>query len=331
MKAICSFSGGLDSMLAAKIILNEGIEVEGVYFRTGFGGCGEKESALPVKKRAESIGIKLTVADVGQDLLKIIRSPRFGFGRNMNPCMDCHALFFKKCAEYMKKLGGSFVITGEVLGERPMSQRKRAMREIDEFTGLGGLVLRPLSAKLLEETVPEKKKWVKREKLFGISGRSRKPQRMLAEKLGIGSYPNSAGGCLLTQKDFSRKLKDLMENKTKITVGDISALRSGRHFRLSGGAKFVAGRDKKENSNILENASKGDVCFMTVDIPGPAGVLSGKAGKSDKKAAADIIAAYSDAYEGDIVKMRERKGGRGAWRELHVEAGPKRKVRQFLV
>jgi tRNA-uridine 2-sulfurtransferase len=331
MKAICSFSGGLDSMLAAKIILNEGIEVEGVYFRTGFGGCGERENTLPVKKRAESIGMKLTVADVGRDLLKIIRSPRFGFGKNMNPCMDCHALFFKKCAEYMKKLGGSFIITGEVLGERPMSQRKRAMREIDEFTGLGGLVLRPLSAKLLEETVPEKKKWVNREKLFGISGRSRKPQRALAEKLGIGSYPNSAGGCLLTQKDFSMKLKDLMENKAKITVGDIAALRSGRHFRLPGGAKFVTGRDEKENLRILKKASKGDMCFMTIDVPGPAGVLSGTIGENDKGIASSIIAAYSDVPEGDEIRMRMRKGPDGAWREIRGRAIPKKKVREFLV
>jgi tRNA-uridine 2-sulfurtransferase len=249
----------------------------------------------------------------------------------MNPCIDCHSLFFKKCAEYMKKLGASFIITGEVVGERPMSQRKWAMLEIDKFTGLKGLILRPLSAKILDETIPEKNGWVDREKLFAISGRSRKPQRMLAEKLGIRSYPNAAGGCLLTEKDFSRRIKDLMAHKKKITVKDVADLRSGRHFRLPEGAKLVLGRDEKENMKLLKKALSGEICFMTIDVPGPVGVLSGRITKDDQLAAAGVIGAYSDADAGDEIKMKKRKGPSGEWKELTVKAPHKREVSGLIV
>lgn len=331
MKAICSFSGGLDSMLASRIMLDQGIGVEGLYFRTGFGGCGEEENVVPVKKRAEALGMKLTVADVGKDLMDIVSSPRFGFGRNLNPCIDCHALFFRKCAEYMKKRKASFIVTGEVVGERPMSQRKSAILDIDKFTGLEGLILRPLSAKLLDPTIPEKKGWVDREKLHAISGRSRRPQRMLAEKFGIKSYPNAAGGCLLTEKEFSRKLRDLMEYNSRIGDGDIVSLRSGRHFRLTGGSKLIIGRDEKENMSFLEKVSPTDICFMTVDVPGPVGLLTGKDRTSDRHIAASIIAAYSDAEEGDTIEMKVKTGGSGTWRRIFVVAPSKRSVNEFLV
>lgn len=318
-------------MLASKIMLEQGIEVEAVYFKTGFGGCGEEENVAPVMKRAEALGMRFTVVDVGRDLMDIVSSPRFGFGKNMNPCIDCHSLFFTKCAEHMKKRGASFIVTGEVVGERPMSQRKWAMLEIDKFTGLRGLILRPLSARLLDVTIPETKGWVDREKLFGISGRSRRPQRMLAEKFGIKSYPNAAGGCLLTEKDFSRKLKDFMGYKTRLSVRDIVSLRSGRHFRLPGGSKFVIGRDEKENMRFLERVSAKEICFMTVDVPGPVGVLSGKIAASDKSLAASIIAAYSDANETDKIEMRVKRGGSGVWRKIYVAAPSKKAVNEFLV
>ena len=331
MKAICSFSGGLDSILAVKLMTEQGIKVEGLYFKTGFGGCGDSEDMTPIKERADKLGISLKVVDVGEDLIKIINKPKFGFGRNMNPCIDCHSLFFKKCGEYMKSLGCSFIVTGEVVGERPMSQRKWAMSQIDKECKLGGLILRPLSARLLKETIPEKEGWVDRTKLLNINGRSRKPQRELAEKYKIKSYPNAAGGCLLTEKDFSRKLKDLMSNKSKIGVRDITDLRSGRHFRLPGGAKFVMGRDEKENIKLLKKASSWEVCFMTIDVPGPVGVLSGKIVKEDELLAASIIGAYSAADVGDNVRMKKRKGPSGEWKEFFSEALQKREAGEFLV
>ena len=331
MKAICSFSGGLDSMLAVKLMLEQGIEVEGIYFRTGFGGCGDNEDLSLVKERAKDLDITLRVVDVSEELIKIIRKPKFGFGKNMNPCIDCHSLFFKKCGEYMRKLGCSFIATGEVLGERPMSQRKMALQQIDNESGLKGFILRPLSAKRLAETIPEKKGWVDRKKLLDISGRSRKIQRSLAEKYALTSFPNAAGGCLLTEKDFSRKLRDLMKYSPGITTKDISDLRSGRHFRLSDDVKFIIGRNEEENIRLLDKASSKESCFMTVDVPGPAGVIIGKMGKNEKLLASSIIAAYSDAHNGDEIKMKIRNGRSGEWREILVIVPPKKDMEKFLI
>ena len=331
MKAICSFSGGLDSILAVKLMTEQGIGVEGLYFKTGFGGCGDSEDPGPIKDRADKLGINLTVIDVGEELIKIIKNPKFGFGRNMNPCIDCHSLFFKKCGEYMKRLGCSFIVTGEVVGERPMSQRKWAMRQIDEESELGGLILRPLSAKILDITIPEKEGWVDRTKLLGINGRSRKPQRELAEKYKIGSYPNAAGGCLLTDRDFSKKLKDLMNHKSGVDVQDIASLRLGRHFRFSETVKFVIGRDEKENIKLMERASSKDVCFITVEVPGPVGVLSGRVTKKDELLAASIIAAYSDTDVGDEIEMNMRKSKSEDWHGMWVPTPSKNDVSRFLI
>jgi tRNA-uridine 2-sulfurtransferase len=331
IKAVCAFSGGLDSMLAAKIVAGEGVDVEGLYFKTGFGGCGEEKQDHSLEERAKQAGIRLEVVDVSRELLEIVRSPRFGYGKNMNPCMDCHALFFMKCAEHMKKTGGSFIVTGEVVGERPMSQRKWAMRQIDRFTALEGLILRPLSAKLLDKTLPEEKGWVKRENLFDISGRSRKPQMALARRFGITSYPNAAGGCLLTDREFSRKLMDLMDHEPEAGVRDVAALRMGRHFRLPNGAKFVIGRDEKENEKLLGGVSSDGTCFMTVEVPGPVGVLSGKSGEDTEKLAASIVAAYSDASVGDEIEMNIGKGASRVWRRTLVGVPSKKDIVRFLV
>lgn len=331
MKAVCSFSGGLDSMLAAKIMVEEGIEVEALYFKTGFGGCGEIENALPVRQRAESLGVKMTVVDVSAELLKIISAPQYGFGKNMNPCMDCHALFFRKCYEYMEKLGASFIVTGEVVGERPMSQRKWAMMEIDRFTGLEGLILRPLSARIMPPTIPEKKGWVNRENLFAISGRSRKPQRLLAQRFGIKSYPNAAGGCLLTEKDFSRKLKDIMEHRSVLTERDIALLRTGRHFRLSPEAKLVIGRDERENERLLKLAARDDIRFATVDVPGPVGVLTGGASERDQQTAASVISSYSDAEHPEEVLVAREYGVSGKKEQSLVKSCPRKKFKKHLI
>jgi tRNA-uridine 2-sulfurtransferase len=331
MKAICSFSGGLDSILAVRIIQEQGIEVEAVHFDNGFGGCGERDNEKnPVKYRADRLGIKLTGIDVGSELLRILKAPRFGFGRNMNPCMDCHLLFFKRCGEYMKEAGASFIVTGEVLGERPMSQRRWAIDQIDQNSGLEGLILRPLCARLMKPTIPEEKGWVDRHKLYAISGRSRQPQMELAAKFGIDFYPNAAGGCLLTEKEFSDKMRDLMEHKDDFDIDDVSFLKIGRHFRVSMDAKLILGRDEKENKLLLDKAS-GEICFITVDVPGPVGVLRGNTSKRDEELALRIISAYSNIPSGEQMKVSRMAEPGAKGETLNVRAVPKRDIRKYSI
>ena len=304
MKAICSFSGGLDSILAIRLMKEQGIEVEAVHFNNGFGGCGEiKTGKSSIKERAEKLGVKLTVMDVGEELIKIIKDPKHGFGKNMNPCIDCHLFFFKKCGEYMKKVGASFVITGEVLGERPMSQRRGAINLIERESGLKGLIVRPLSGKHMPVTIPEKEGWIDRKKLLDIKGRSRKKQLELAAKYGIDFYPNPGGGCQLTYSGFSRKVKDLVDNKPDFNMDDVRLLNFGRHFRLSKDAKLAVGKDEKDNNWLIEFSKKGDTYFDAPEVPGPIGVARGKLRKEDIDIVAKIIAWYSDAEEGEKLKV----------------------------
>lgn len=215
MKAIALLSGGLDSTMAIKVLLNQGIEVEAINFTTLFCRCTAKgSSCLASQKAAQMLGIGLRVFNVSSEFLEVVRHPKYGYGRNVNPCLDCRILMFKKARDYMTQNGASFIVTGEVVGERPMSQRKEAMGIIERESGLQGLIVRPLSAKVLPVSMPEKKGWVNREKLLAITGRSRKPQMRLASEYGIVDYPCPAGGCLLTDPGFAAR----SENKGELMV-----------------------------------------------------------------------------------------------------------------
>ncbi|MBC7106165.1 MAG: tRNA 4-thiouridine(8) synthase ThiI, partial [Firmicutes bacterium] len=238
MKALALLSGGLDSMLAAKLIQEQGIEVIGVAFTSPFFG---PEKA---RRAAEWLGIPLHVIDITEDLIPILIRPKYGYGRNMNPCIDCHTLMVRKAGELMEELGASFIVTGEVLGERPKSQNAAALRIVARDSGMEGYLLRPLSAKLLPPTVPEEKGWVDRERLMGIQGRSRKPQMALAEKYGLKEYPSPAGGCLLTDPGLSRRLKGLLAEKPVPEPKDLELLKYGRHFKSPEGARIVVARTK---------------------------------------------------------------------------------------
>jgi len=294
MKAIALLSGGLDSTLAIKVVLDHGIEVEAVNFVTPFcqcsrkSGCGEHEA----KKVTDRFGIKLKMFNPSTEYLQMLKSPKHGYGKNINPCIDCRILMNKKTKEYMGKIGASFVITGEVLGQRPMSQHKAALKIIEKESGLEGLILRPLSAKLLPLTIPEEKGWINRENLLEISGRSRKPQIALANDYKIGDYPCPAGGCLLTDPGFARRMKDLM-NHSEITLNEIELLKTGRHFRLSPSYKLVVGRDKEENEKLLRLARKDDICFEPEELPGPTGIGRGICDKEMETLSARIIAHYT--------------------------------------
>src|SRR5512136_2744193 len=244
IKAVSMLSGGLDSILATKLILDQQIDVEAVNFSGFFCSCKREGSAAV--DAAKMLSVPLKVVRVGVEYLRMVRKPKYGYGKNMNPCIDCKIFMLREAKKYAKTVGASFVFTGEVLDERPMSQHYKALRTIEEESGLKGRLLRPLSAKILPQTVVEKKGLVDREKMMEIRGRSRKPQMRLAEKFGIKTYPSPAGGCLLTEKEFSTKMRDIFTHKKRCSMADVTFLKLGRHFRC-GRSKMIIGRNETEN------------------------------------------------------------------------------------
>jgi tRNA U34 2-thiouridine synthase MnmA/TrmU len=308
MKAIALLSGGLDSTLAARLVLDQGIELEALNFMTVFCTCTNKgATCLASQKAVETLGIPLRVFNVSEEYLNVVRNPKHGYGSNMNPCIDCRIFMLKKAKAYMEESGGSFIVTGEVLGQRPMSQRRDAMRLIEKEAGLEGLILRPLSAQFLPVTLPEREGWVDREKLLNIQGRSRKPQMKLAEQFNIRDYPCPAGGCLLTDPGFARRIRDLMEHQYDFCLNDVHLLKFGRHFRLSPKVKLVVGRNEEENQKIETFSQAGDVLLKTVRYPGPVSLLRGEADETERERAASITARYSKAKGMEKVEVNYRK------------------------
>jgi len=298
IKAISLLSGGLDSILATELIRRQGIEVVAFNVKTPF--CiPKKDGSSEATQAADQLKIPLKIVFTDKDYIKMLRNPKYGYGRNMNPCIDCKIFMIKKAKKYAKEIDADFLFTGEVLGERPKSQHSPALRSIEQDSGLKGKLLRPLSAKLLPETFAEKKGLVDRSKLLSIQGRSRKPQFQLAKEYGISSYPSPAGGCLLTCEEYSKKLRDLFENKSRISVSDITLLRLGRHFRL-GKNKIIAGRNEAENKLLTQQKSANDFYFELSDIVGPVTLLQGPKTKVAIEAAAKVTAFYSDAKQGEV-------------------------------
>lgn len=296
MKAIALLSGGLDSTLAAKIIKNLGVELVALNTWTPFCLCDHRSSSgcfHGAAHTAGELGLKLISVNVTDEFLQILKKPKHGYGSNMNPCIDCRILLFKKAKETMQKESASFVITGEVLGQRPMSQRKNTMRLIEKEAGLEGLVLRPLSAKILEPTVPEREGWVARDNLLALSGRGRREQMNLAQGLGINDYPCPSGGCLLTDPEFSRRIKDLMKFG-ELNLDEIQLLKLGRHFRLSDTAKLIVGRNEKENTQLLNLVKADDYVFMPKEIAGPAALGRGIFNGELIKVSCGITSRYCD-------------------------------------
>jgi len=285
-------SGGLDSQLAARVLLEQGIEVEAVHFVGVFHAGKFDERDSHVCRFTDQFGIKLTTLRIGDDFIEILKTPDHGYGSNLNPCVDCRIYTLKKAKDHMDKSGASFIATGEVMGQRPMSQRKDMLGLVEKKSGLEGLLLRPLCAKLLKPTTPEEKGWVDREKLFDISGRSRKPQIALAKKFGIEDYPSPAGGCLLTDPQFAVRLRDILEHEG-LTMDAIELLKVGRHFRLSDNTKAVVGRNRDDNSRIMELVKADDIILKLKDIPGPFTVLKGSPGDKEVETAGSITARYS--------------------------------------
>ena len=280
--AIALYSGGLDSALAILLILRQNIKVTALSFLTDFGcdisdssGCGSDPYAA-----AEKFGFDVKLMHLGQEFIDIVKSPKHGYGKNMNPCIDCRILMLREAAVLMKTVGADFIITGEVVGQRPKSQHRPTLRLIDRESGLEGFLVRPLSAKLLPETVPEQNGLVDRNQLEGISGRSRKRQLELAREFGLEDYSSPAGGCLLTDVNYSKRLKDLLAHNQNPDSNDIILLRYGRHFRLDSQTRLIVGRDETDNDHIRRQVRPEYITLEALGVGSPLALCSTHFGSS---------------------------------------------------
>lgn len=321
-KAVALISGGLDSLLAAKVIMDQGIHVEGINFYTGF--CVEghthairkKDKAKPKRNNAlwsaEQLGIPLHIIDVIEPYKKVLINPSHGYGANMNPCLDCKSFMVGQAVEWIKKNDFDFIITGEVIGQRPMSQRRDTMPVIAQESGALDLLLRPLCAKLLPPTLPEKEGWVDREQLLDFNGRTRKPQIALAAKLGFQDFAQPAGGCcFLTDKNYSDRLVDLWQarDSKEYELDDVMLLKIGRHIRPKPHFKLIIGREEGENK-FLEGYRKQFVHLYTTSANGPLVLIEGHVDERDLQLAAEITARYSQGrLEARVtVEAKDRTG-----------------------
>lgn len=313
IKAVALMSGGLDSTLAVKLVQSQGVEVIGVNFKTPFFGPSKAKTA------ADALGIELVVIDITEEHLEIVKHPKHGYGRFMNPCIDCHAFMVRRAGDLMRERGASFIITGEVLGERPKSQNPRALKIVEKESGLEGYVVRPLSAKLLDPTIPEREGPLDRDKLFDIQGRSRKRQFELARELGIDNYPTPAGGCLLADPGFSDRLRHLFAEWPSAGANDVELQKVGRQFEGEDGSLIVVGRNEAENERILELSHPDDLLFEAKDVSGPLALLRGPAGEGAMSAAAALTARYGKAREMKSVEVWRWHSGQEKRETILVE------------
>ncbi|MCI4625647.1 MAG: thiamine biosynthesis protein [Candidatus Magnetoovum sp. WYHC-5] len=325
-KAIALLSGGLDSTLAILTLLQQNIEVVAITFLTHFGcdaGNSSSCSSNPFK-HAEKFNFEVKLNHLSDKFIDIVKNPKYGHGKNMNPCIDCRILMLKEARAYMDTIGADFIATGEVVGQRPMSQRRELFPFIDRQAGVEGLVLRPLSAKLLTPTIAEINGLVDRQKLHAFNGRTRKPQMKLAEELGLCEYPSPAGGCLLTDPLYSYRLKELLTYEPQPEVRDINLLKVGRHFRLSGEIKAIVGRNERENETIETMVRDGDLLMYVPDFGSPFTLLSGVLLFNNGRNGiisncARITARYSDAKGLSLVNVKVLQADKGEFANLTVE------------
>ena len=295
-KVVALLSGGLDSQLAVRMMQEQGFDVSAVAIKTPFcdfdcgRGCG-----FEIRERADDLNVNLKTVYLGDEYIEMLKNPKHGIGAGFNPCVDCRTMMFEAAKKHMDEIGAEFIVSGEVLGQRPMSQHAPSLKLIEKESGLEGKIVRPLSARLLPETIPEKEGLIKRENLGMIRGRTRRNQLDMAEKYGIENPPNAGGGCLLTEPVFGIKAKDLFNHVENPTINDIDLLKIGRHFRLDEETKLVVGRNKDENEMINAIALPDDILLEAKDHFGPTSILRGKTAKDHTNFASSVTLRYSDA------------------------------------
>lgn len=307
VKALGLSSGGLDSILAALVLRRQGIDVTWISFVTPFFSSDNAEKA------AKRYKIPIIVSDISEKYLVMLKNPPCGYGQNMNPCIDCHTMMFAEAGKIMQENGFDFLFSGEVSGQRPMSQTKHALRYVEKRSGFDGSIVRPLSAKVLPETKPEEDGLVDRSQLLGFNGRTRKPQMELAKEMGVKDYPAPAGGCLLTDTRYSIKLRDLMAFNPFARISEYHLLKGGRHLRLDDNTKAIVGRDKNDNAIIMQYYDPAhDLLFKMKDKPGPLVVMTCSAGVPEShmiEKAAVICASYGKTVSGETVEVYVTRPG----------------------
>ena len=302
-KAIGLFSGGLDSILATRLITEQGVTVVALNFKTPFAVPGRIPDEERLSKMAQLVGASLVSVDVGDDYLQIVAKPPMGYARQLAPCLDCIVYMLAKAKQLAREIHADFVFTGEVVGQRAVCQNKRALKAIERAAVLEGRLVRPLSAKLLEPTIPELTGLVRRERLLDLKGRSRRRQIRLAHEFGIFDYPIPGTGCMLLDKNYAARTRELVAHE-QLTLHDIELLKVGRHFRLDSGAKVVIGRNEQENRTLEALARPEDVVCKPVEVMGPSVLLRAKKQtKKDSEIAVRIGARFSDAPDGKAVKF----------------------------
>ena len=319
------FSGGLDSMLAALVLRAQDIEVTGLVWVTPFFTSERAEES------AAAIDLPLIIEDLTDRYVHLLYDPPRGFGKWMNPCIDCHLLMLREAGKIMDREGYDFLFTGEVVGQRPFSQNKGALNYIARESGYGEVLLRPLSARLLKTTRPEREGLVDRDQLLNISGRGRKQQMELAARFGITSYPAPAGGCLLTTPGYSRRLRDLVQHRpqSELSRRELDMLKWGRHFRVDPATKIIVGRDQRDNEALELLIRPGDVTLKAELYPGPLVLLPRAAAEADLPVAAALCASYSSASLGEMVSVRVE-----GWPGVEIMPGrrePREKFQELLL
>lgn len=303
--AIALFSGGLDSSLAIRMMQVQGIKVNALHFVSPFFGSSldAETGKYNARLAAEGLGVTLTSIALGTDYLEMLRAPKHGYGKAINPCVDCHAFFFRIAKGLMADFGASFVISGEVLGQRPMSQRRDTLRVVERESGLDGLLLRPLSARLLPITIPEQEGWVDRNKLGAIQGRSRKEQIRLADELGVIDYPTPAGGCLLTEVSYVAKVRDVFDHVAALAPRDFQMLKVARHLRVGPRTKVLIGRNEAENQTLEGAAEQDETILRWLEGSSPLGLVVGEQRDDAIETAAKILLRYTKASAGQVCSV----------------------------
>lgn len=332
VKAIGLLSGGLDSTLALKLIIEQGIEVVAFNLKTVFCTCdhGSNGCVSFSRKVAAEFGVALKAMGAGSEYIELVKNPKHGYGSQLNPCIDCRIFLLVKARELMSELDAQFIFTGEVLGQRPMSQHRKALLLIEKEAKVEGLILRPLSAHYLPLTVPELRGWVDRSRLLALQGRTRRPQMQLAAKYGITDYPCPAGGCLLTDPGFAARLRDLFEHGIS-AMNDVILLKVGRHFRLAPETKLIVGRNERDNRTIANVVQSGDTLFEVEHVGSPLALMRGQKQKEFLPLAAGICKRYSDAREASTAQVKVWQAGSPSASYLTAQNPDESHLRSLLI